>query len=161
MTFTWALIMTILDTLTVVDHCPLQVVRHQSSVLWDSVCVGGRWYDEEKKCEDSSPGHPYSCRITRDLYLFTPYEIWVEASNQLGWAASDVLTLDILDVGEYRKSPLTLWCYLQGLDSCATQASGSGLAGWNQQIKATSTNFTRNVTFKLKIVPTQMACVHF
>lgn len=57
-----------------------------------------RWYDEEKKCEDSSPGHPYSCRITRDLYLFTPYEIWVEASNQLGWAASDVLTLDILDV---------------------------------------------------------------
>ncbi|XP_072314165.1 cytokine receptor-like factor 1a isoform X1 [Eucyclogobius newberryi] len=57
-----------------------------------------RWYDEEKKCEDYSVGKPYSCRITRDLYLFTPYEIWVEASNQLGWAVSDVLTLDILDV---------------------------------------------------------------
>uniref|UniRef100_A0AAV2JGT4 Fibronectin type-III domain-containing protein n=1 Tax=Knipowitschia caucasica TaxID=637954 RepID=A0AAV2JGT4_KNICA len=61
-----------------------------------------RWYDEEKKCEDYSVGQPYSCRITRDLYLFTPYEIWVEASNQLGWAVSDVLTLDILDVGELR-----------------------------------------------------------
>uniref|UniRef100_A0A8C6TUK4 Cytokine receptor-like factor 1 n=1 Tax=Neogobius melanostomus TaxID=47308 RepID=A0A8C6TUK4_9GOBI len=57
-----------------------------------------RWYNEEKKCEDYSVGRPYSCRITRDLYLFTPYEIWVEASNQLGWAVSDVLTLDILDV---------------------------------------------------------------
>lgn len=44
---------------------------------------------------------PYSCSITRDLHLFTPYEIWVEASNQLGRAASNVITLDILDVGEY------------------------------------------------------------
>lgn len=51
---------------------------------------------------------PYSCSITRDLHLFTPYEIWVEASNQLGRATSDVITLDILDVGECEETrPLT------------------------------------------------------
>lgn len=43
---------------------------------------------------------PYSCHIPKDLALFTPYEIWVEATNRLGSARSDVLTLDILDVGE-------------------------------------------------------------
>lgn len=55
---------------------------------------------------------PYSCSITRDLHLFTPYEIWVEASNQLGQAASDVITLDILDVGECEKR-WTLTCFLE------------------------------------------------
>ncbi|KAL7992968.1 hypothetical protein Chor_017224, partial [Crotalus horridus] len=30
--------------------------------------------------------------------LFTPYEIWVEASNRLGMAVSDVVMLDIVDV---------------------------------------------------------------
>lgn len=42
---------------------------------------------------------PHSCHIPKDLALFTPYEIWVEATNRLGSARSDVLTLDVLDVG--------------------------------------------------------------
>ncbi|XP_062252483.1 cytokine receptor-like factor 1a isoform X2 [Platichthys flesus] len=57
-----------------------------------------RWHGKEKECEDYTHTQPYSCSITRDLHLFTPYEIWVEASNQLGRATSDVITLDILDV---------------------------------------------------------------
>ncbi|XP_048832509.1 cytokine receptor-like factor 1b isoform X1 [Brienomyrus brachyistius] len=57
-----------------------------------------RWYGRERECEDYNIGHPYTCYIPRDLALFTPYEIWVEASNQLGAAVSDVITLDILDV---------------------------------------------------------------
>ncbi|XP_069042031.1 cytokine receptor-like factor 1b isoform X2 [Lepisosteus oculatus] len=57
-----------------------------------------RWYGREKQCEDYNLGKPYSCYIPRDLALFTPYEIWVEASNRLGAASSDVITLDILDV---------------------------------------------------------------
>ncbi|XP_047183235.1 cytokine receptor-like factor 1a isoform X3 [Scophthalmus maximus] len=57
-----------------------------------------RWHGKEKECEDYTHAQPYSCSITRDLHLFTPYEIWVEASNQLGRATSDVITLDILDV---------------------------------------------------------------
>lgn len=63
-----------------------------------------RWYGKEKECEDYAHTQPYSCSITRDLHLFTPYEIWVEASNQLGRSSSDVITLDILDVGECRKA---------------------------------------------------------
>lgn len=67
-----------------------------------------RWYGKEKECEDYTHVQPYSCSITRDLHLFTPYEIWVEASNQLGRATSDVITLDILDVGECVQTwPLT------------------------------------------------------
>ncbi|RXM93185.1 Cytokine receptor-like factor 1 [Acipenser ruthenus] len=57
-----------------------------------------RWYGHEKECEDYNLGEPYSCYIPRDLALFTPYEIWVEASNQLGAAGSDVTILDVLDV---------------------------------------------------------------
>ncbi|XP_043999090.1 cytokine receptor-like factor 1a isoform X7 [Gambusia affinis] len=57
-----------------------------------------RWYGTEKECEDYSHTQPYSCSITQDLHLFTPYEIWVEASNRLGRATSDVIILDILDV---------------------------------------------------------------
>ncbi|XP_029607178.1 cytokine receptor-like factor 1 isoform X6 [Salmo trutta] len=57
-----------------------------------------RWYGRERECEDYSTGQRYTCYIPRDLALFTPYEIWVEASNQLGTATSDVITLDILDV---------------------------------------------------------------
>lgn len=64
-------------------------------------CLPLRWYGKEKECEDYTHSQPYSCSITRDLHLFTPYEIWVEASNQLGQATSDVITLDILDVGEW------------------------------------------------------------
>lgn len=64
-----------------------------------------RWYGKEKACEDYAHTRPYCCSITRDLHLFTPYEIWVEASNQLGRAASDVTTLDILDVGECEGDP--------------------------------------------------------
>lgn len=63
-----------------------------------------RWYGKEKECEDYAHTQPYSCSITRDLHLFTPYEIWVEASNQLGRSSSDVITLDILDVGECREA---------------------------------------------------------
>lgn len=66
-------------------------------------CFPPRWYGKEKECEDYTHAQPYSCSITRDLHLFTPYEIWVEASNQLGQATSDVITLDILDVGECEK----------------------------------------------------------
>ncbi|KAG7260312.1 hypothetical protein CRUP_022786 [Coryphaenoides rupestris] len=58
-----------------------------------------RWYGREKECEDYGAGlQRYSCHIPRDLALFTPYEIWVEAANQLGSSVSDVVTLDILDV---------------------------------------------------------------
>lgn len=60
-----------------------------------------RWYGREKECESYSAGKQrYSCYIPRNLALFTPYEIWVEATNQLGSATSDITTLDILHVGE-------------------------------------------------------------
>ncbi|XP_060889283.1 cytokine receptor-like factor 1b [Labrus mixtus] len=59
-----------------------------------------RWYGKEKECEnDGTAGKlRYSCYIPRNLALFTPYEIWVEAANQLGSATSDITTLDILNV---------------------------------------------------------------
>ncbi|XP_052395588.1 cytokine receptor-like factor 1 [Carassius gibelio] len=56
-----------------------------------------KWYGKEKDCEDYT-GQPYTCYVPRDLAIFTPYEVWVEASNQLGSSTSDVITLDILDV---------------------------------------------------------------
>ena len=59
-----------------------------------------RWYGKEKECEEYNTGQPNTCYIPRDLAIFTPYEIWVEATNQLGSATSDVITLDILDVGK-------------------------------------------------------------
>lgn len=59
-----------------------------------------RWYGQEKQCVLYSAGKQrYSCYIPRNLALFTPYEIWVEAVNKLGAATSDITTLDILDVG--------------------------------------------------------------
>uniref|UniRef100_A0A3P8V024 Cytokine receptor-like factor 1 n=1 Tax=Cynoglossus semilaevis TaxID=244447 RepID=A0A3P8V024_CYNSE len=58
-----------------------------------------RWYGREKEGENYSTGKQrYSCYVPRNLALFTPYEIWVEASNQLGSAISDITTLDILDI---------------------------------------------------------------
>lgn len=68
----------------------------------DSVSVlAHRWHGKEKECENYSTGNErYSCYIPRNIALFTPYEIWVEATNQLGSATSDITTLDILDVGE-------------------------------------------------------------
>ncbi|XP_020008620.1 cytokine receptor-like factor 1 isoform X2 [Castor canadensis] len=57
-----------------------------------------RWYGQDNTCEEYHTVGPHSCHIPRDLALFTPYEIWVEATNRLGSARSDVLTLDILDV---------------------------------------------------------------
>uniref|UniRef100_A0A669B470 Cytokine receptor-like factor 1 n=1 Tax=Oreochromis niloticus TaxID=8128 RepID=A0A669B470_ORENI len=58
-----------------------------------------RWHGKEKECENYSTGNErYSCYIPRNIALFTPYEIWVEATNQLGSATSDITTLDILDV---------------------------------------------------------------
>ncbi|KFO22605.1 Cytokine receptor-like factor 1 [Fukomys damarensis] len=59
-----------------------------------------RWYGQDNTCEEYHTMGPHSCHIPKDLALFTPYEIWVEATNRLGSARSDVLTLDILDVGE-------------------------------------------------------------
>ncbi|TRY62335.1 hypothetical protein DNTS_025871, partial [Danionella cerebrum] len=56
-----------------------------------------KWYGKETDCEDYT-GQPYTCYVPRDLAIFTPYEVWVLASNQLGSAISDVITLDILDV---------------------------------------------------------------
>ncbi|CAJ1060336.1 cytokine receptor-like factor 1b isoform X1 [Xyrichtys novacula] len=58
-----------------------------------------RWYGKEKECETYGTGKQrYSCYVPRNLALFTPYEIWVEAANQLGSVTSDINTLDILDV---------------------------------------------------------------
>ncbi|XP_010604841.2 cytokine receptor-like factor 1 [Fukomys damarensis] len=57
-----------------------------------------RWYGQDNTCEEYHTMGPHSCHIPKDLALFTPYEIWVEATNRLGSARSDVLTLDILDV---------------------------------------------------------------
>ncbi|TNM87366.1 hypothetical protein fugu_005587 [Takifugu bimaculatus] len=60
-----------------------------------------QWYGTETECENSGTRvqpQPFSCYIPSNLALFTPYQMWVEAANQLGSATSDVLTLDILDV---------------------------------------------------------------
>ncbi|XP_074525334.1 cytokine receptor-like factor 1b isoform X2 [Halichoeres trimaculatus] len=58
-----------------------------------------RWYGKEMQCETYGTGKQrYSCYIPRNLALFTPYEIWLEAANQLGSTTSDIITLDILDV---------------------------------------------------------------
>lgn len=59
-----------------------------------------RWYGRDNTCQEYHTAGPYSCHIPKDLALFTPYEIWVEASNRLGVAVSDVVMLDVLDVGE-------------------------------------------------------------
>lgn len=61
-----------------------------------------RWYGQDNTCQEYHTAGTYSCHIPKDLALFTPYEIWVEASNRLGVAVSDVVMLDILDVGESR-----------------------------------------------------------
>ncbi|XP_027708997.1 cytokine receptor-like factor 1 isoform X1 [Vombatus ursinus] len=57
-----------------------------------------RWYGQDNTCQEYHTVGPYSCHIPKDLALFTPYEIWVEATNRLGSARSEVVTLDILDV---------------------------------------------------------------
>ncbi|XP_056368906.1 cytokine receptor-like factor 1 isoform X2 [Oenanthe melanoleuca] len=57
-----------------------------------------RWYGQDNTCQEYHTAGTYSCHIPKDLALFTPYEIWVEASNRLGVAVSDVVMLDILDV---------------------------------------------------------------
>ncbi|XP_026554841.1 cytokine receptor-like factor 1 [Pseudonaja textilis] len=57
-----------------------------------------RWYGRDNICQEYHTAGPYSCHIPKDLALFTPYEIWVEASNRLGMAVSDVVMLDIVDV---------------------------------------------------------------
>ncbi|KAM9385834.1 cytokine receptor-like factor 1b [Pholidichthys leucotaenia] len=58
-----------------------------------------RWHEKEKECEIYSRGKQrYSCYIPNNIALFTPYEIWVEATNHLGSATSDITTLEVLDV---------------------------------------------------------------
>lgn len=66
-----------------------------------SVC---RWYGTETECDDGGGAaqQQYSCYIPSNLALFTPYQMWVEATNQLGSASSDITTLDVLDVGRSR-----------------------------------------------------------
>lgn len=67
--------------------------------------ISCRWYGTETECENRgtrAQPQPFSCYIPSNLALFTPYQMWVEAANQLGSATSDVLTLDILDVGRSR-----------------------------------------------------------
>ncbi len=90
-------------------HSHSQTRSNNHSHIWDYMAYASenkpcsrtcRWYGREKECEDYSTAEPYTCYIPRDLALFTPYEIWVEASNQLGTATSDVIYLDILDAGE-------------------------------------------------------------
>ncbi|MEQ2168923.1 hypothetical protein GOODEAATRI_019652 [Goodea atripinnis] len=66
--------------------------------------VGSMWHERENECENySSEKQGYSCRISAKIALFTPYEIWVEATNQLGAAISDVSSLDVLDVVTVRE----------------------------------------------------------
>lgn len=74
------------------QHPRLDHARHSAPVR--------RWYGRDNTCQEYHTAGPYSCHIPKDLALFTPYEIWVEASNRLGVAVSDVVMLDILDVGE-------------------------------------------------------------
>ncbi|XP_017262759.1 cytokine receptor-like factor 1b isoform X1 [Kryptolebias marmoratus] len=58
-----------------------------------------RWHEREKECENySSEEQDYFCYISGNIALFTPYLIWVEATNQLGSVTSDISSLDILDV---------------------------------------------------------------
>ncbi|XP_077187711.1 cytokine receptor-like factor 1 isoform X2 [Paroedura picta] len=57
-----------------------------------------RWYGRDNTCQQYHTAGLYSCHIPKDLALFTPYEIWVEASNRLGVAVSEVVMLDIVDV---------------------------------------------------------------
>ncbi|XP_061594937.1 cytokine receptor-like factor 1b [Cololabis saira] len=58
-----------------------------------------RWHERENECENySTVKKDYSCYIAGNIALFTPYQIWVEATNQLGSAASDITYLDILDI---------------------------------------------------------------
>lgn len=66
-----------------------------------------RWYGTDKECDNSGGGaqQQYSCYIPSNLALFTPYQMWVEATNQLGSASSDITTLDVLDVGMVTADP--------------------------------------------------------
>ncbi|KAI1230644.1 Cytokine receptor-like factor 1, partial [Lamprotornis superbus] len=79
-----------------------------------------RWYGQDNTCQEYHTAGTYSCHIPKDLALFTPYEIWVEASNRLGVAVSDVVMLDILDVGEPR----------HGVTAVPVTWQGGAALGW-------------------------------
>lgn len=84
-----------------------------------------RWYGTETECENSGTRvqpQPFSCYIASNLALFTPYQMWVEAANQLGSATSDVLTLDVLDVG---RSRLKLFPKAMSLNKVASEVKSS------------------------------------
>lgn len=69
-----------------------------------------RWYETETECANSGARtQQYSCYIPSNLALFTPYQMWVEAANALGSATSDIITLDILDVGRLKLFPRALF----------------------------------------------------
>ncbi|KAM6921137.1 cytokine receptor-like factor 1b [Xenentodon cancila] len=58
-----------------------------------------RWHERENECDNySTEKQDHSCYIAGNIALFTPYQVWVEAANQLGSATSDITYLDILDV---------------------------------------------------------------
>lgn len=81
-----------------------------------------RWYGQDNTCQEYHTAGTYSCHIPKDLALFTPYEIWVEASNRLGVAVSDVVMLDILDVGEPR--------HCCGVTAAPVTSRGGAALGW-------------------------------
>lgn len=87
------------------------VIKISAIIFWN--LTGGtcnlpksecRWYGTETECGGSGTRtqQQFSCYIPSNLALFTPYQMWVEAANQLGSATSDIVTLDILDVGRSR-----------------------------------------------------------
>ncbi|XP_015238123.1 PREDICTED: cytokine receptor-like factor 1 isoform X1 [Cyprinodon variegatus] len=58
-----------------------------------------RWHEKENECENCiAENQGYVCHISAKIALFTPYEIWIEVTNQLGSTTSDILSLDVLDV---------------------------------------------------------------
>lgn len=87
---------------SLIKHAPVKPPRLKKSGLKTKKGLSRlhRWYGQDNTCEEYHTVGPHSCHIPKDLALFTPYEIWVEATNRLGSARSDVLTLDVLDVGE-------------------------------------------------------------
>lgn len=90
-----------------------------------------RWHETETECANSgaSAQQQYSCYIPSNLALFTPYQMWVEAANPLGSAVSDIITLDILDVGRPRLElvPRALSCCSVFLPSVVDRTRPGGM----------------------------------
>lgn len=103
-----------------------------------------RWYGRDNTCQEYHTAGPYSCHIPKDLALFTPYEIWVEASNRLGVAVSDVVMLDILDVGERRHRDVTAMPVTsRGERAVGSRGGGGGAAGNGRYVSRIAPNRIR------------------